>query len=266
MYPGVVGELVNLSQYWDRETLLSGKKEIKELHDEISAYFKTAYEQLAAAENAFAQNEELLQQKMKEEEVATFTDQFVKDIFQAAAPKERHLFAAAFTPRGPVDYQEILTEDCKFRYILKGGSRSFKSFLLDQIVQAARQKGHSMDIFHNPLNTNAISFVLLPALGIAVLDGDLYQVTENRPGDQTIDLSNCFAPFNEEEEKEYCIQMEQYKNRLAGGIEKIANAKAKHDQLETFYIRAMDDEAVDEARRQLFDQILALATAETEKK
>ena len=266
MYPGIVGELVHIGAFWDSSLLMDSKQQIKELYDQIARLFKTAYSSFAEAETAFVKNEEALQQKIKEEEIAAFAEQIVQKIFMAAGPKERHLFAAAFTPRGPVDYQDLITDTCSWRYILKGGNRSLKSFLIDQIAQTARERGHSMDIYHHPLNPNALSFLLLPSLGVAVFDGDLYQVNEKRPGDQEIDLKNCFYPFSAAEEKDCQMNTEQFKNRLASGIEQIAKAKEKHDQLETYYVRAMDFEAVDAVGQELFNKILAIASGEKEKK
>ncbi|MCR6545371.1 PRK06851 family protein [Dehalobacterium formicoaceticum] len=258
-YPGVVDQIINLGDHWDEEYLKAHKNIIKKLVDEISVSFQAAYEQLHQAQEAYTEWKELNTDAMDLDKVNQKTEQLMQEIFSVHVPVIRHMFASAITPRGLVNFINNITEDCKRRYILKGLPGTGKSTLIKKIAEGAVERGYQADIYHCALDPNSLDMVVIPQLGIAVLDGSSPHVEEpERTGDIVINMLDALdlGEMRKQGKKTGDIEAE-YKNYMNEAISKIAQAKNLHDQLESFYIKAMDFEAVEHTGAQVLNKILS---------
>ncbi|MGI6678122.1 MAG: PRK06851 family protein [Dehalobacterium sp.] len=258
-YPGVVEQLVNLGDHWDEKYLKSHKNVIKKLVDEISASFQDAYRQLNQAQKVYKAWKDINKAAMDFNKVNQKTELLMQEIFSVHAPFVRHMFASAITPRGLVNFINSITEDCKKRYILKGLPGTGKSTLIRKIAEGAVERGYQADFYHCALDPDTLDMVVIPQLGIAVFDGSNPHLVEpERAGDTVINMMDALDLEEVGQQKEKTEQLDgEFKQYLHEAIGKLAQAKKLHDQLEGFYIKAMDFEAVEHTGTQIFNKILS---------
>jgi len=135
VYPGVVDEIVNLGEFWDRKQLLKFKDEIISLTDQNSACYKEAYGRFALAKEMHSDLEQCYIEGMNFQLADYIAETVIGEIFASAAPtggkgRERHMFMGAATPEGPRHFYDNLTEGLRTRYIVKGRPGTGKSTLM----------------------------------------------------------------------------------------------------------------------------------------
>ena len=106
-------------------------------------------------------------------------------------------FAAANTEDGFFSlFDEIFTPEA-FRciYILKGGPGTGKSTLMRRLGREAEVRGAEPEYLYCSSDTHSLDGLLLPSLGVAVLDGTAPHMRDPRyPGavERTVDLASAF--------------------------------------------------------------------------
>ncbi|NMA14977.1 MAG: hypothetical protein GX930_07065, partial [Clostridia bacterium] len=170
-YPGVVDQIVNLGDCWKEEVLQAQGEEIKDLADRISNCFSTAYTYLKAAKGVHDDWEAINSAALDTKMADRVAEELVEEIFQDNKPVVRHLFASAITPKGMMNYIDNITGDCQARYIIKGRPGTGKSTLTKKVMQAAIDRGLNIDVYHCSLDPDSIDMLVIPILGVAVIDG-----------------------------------------------------------------------------------------------
>jgi len=259
-YPGAVDEIVNLGECWNDQHLREHREDIIEYTTSISSHFGQAYGLLKEARVIEEAWEELITGAMDFSQIDQRTDELLGEIF-TLSPRVRHLFAGALTPEGTMNYIENLTEDCEKRYILRGDPGSGKSTMISKVAQEAVKKGFSVELFHCAFDPNSVDMVVIPYLKTAVLDGSQPHLIEpHRPGDRVIDLMEYADKAALEQQQTVLSEKQrQFEEAVQAAVGEIAQAKKLHDQLETYYIEAMDFDEVDAVRERVINKVLNLA-------
>ncbi len=255
VYPGAVDEIVNLGNHWNQELLRQHKDEIKELTQNISACFAEAYVCLKHSKEIYDMWCKENGSQLQPQEIELMADEIIGDIFHDELPKVRHFFASAITPAGWVGYNQELSAGCKRRYVLQANSAQNVHMVLDRIAQAALDKGHDLDMYHSAMEPEYLEMLVLPNLQIALVDGNAVGL-EAGFGDVLVDLrKEEDAPENsnsKELEGQWQGLLEEAKLHIAG-------AKSLHNKLESYYIKAMDFEGIDQVAKDVFAKIWQMA-------
>ncbi|MGV3489667.1 MAG: PRK06851 family protein [Tuberibacillus sp.] len=265
-YPGAVDRIVNLGDYRDDDKLAQHKNEIVSLTDEISATFKKAYEKFRKAKKIHDGIEKIYIKAMDFKKANQVTNQLKGKIFDGAIkpermPKVKHLFMGAATPQGAVNYYDNLTESDEKRFVVKGRAGSGKSTMMKKIGAHAESLGLSVTYYHCAFDPGSIDMVSIPALKTSVLDGTAPHVFDPcRDGDEIVDMFKlCIDPKVEVEEKAAILELEnEYQAYMKAGTKCLAEAKHLHDELETYYVNAMDFEGINNKTEELTSEIAAL--------
>lgn len=263
--PGAVEEYVNLGIAWDSPKLAVNKDKISGIVSAISTKFDTAYATFSEALKIHDEWEEIYISNMDFNEANKLTGELI-DLFYGHMQlnKEanvRHSFFGAATPKGPVDFIQNLTEDIKKRYFIKGRPGSGKSTMLKKIAVIAEEKGFDVEIYHCGFDANSLDMVLLPELSITIFDSTApHEYFPERESDEIVDVySRC---INSETDEKYANELEDIKNRYSTKMKEatsyLAEAKALHDELEKYYIEAMDFNKVEEIKQSILDEIESL--------
>lgn len=83
--------------------------------------------------------------------------------------KNRHIFASALTGRGFVTYWQELFMDCRFLFLLKGGSLQVESLILRLLGLALSDRGCHVNYFHRAEDPLVLEGLLVPSLAVGVL-------------------------------------------------------------------------------------------------
>lgn len=271
-YPGAVDQIINLGDCRDDRLLLEHRKEIVELTDGIGETFSKAYEVFAAAKKAHDEMEDIYLSAMDFHQADQVTENLIEQIFPSfieteKSPNVKHLFFGAATPQGAVHFVDNLTDDLNKRYIVKGRAGSGKSTMMKKIGRYGESQGLSVQYFRCAFDPESYDMVIIPALGTVVLDGTAPHVIDpSRSDDEVVDMFELCMDTSVEMERAADLREAEipYKTFMNQGTDLLMEAKQKHDQLEKYYVQAMDFDAVQQKRDEIIDEIRSLGVKSEE--
>jgi hypothetical protein len=260
--PGVIEEYVNLGVDWDSEKLLDHKEAILKLNEAISIKFQSAYETFAVALRAHDDIEDIYISNMDFSEANKLTEELISLFYGsevlAKKPKVKHRFLGAATPKGAVDFIQNLTEDIENRYFIKGRAGSGKSTMLKKLVAAGEEKGFDVEVYHCGFDPNSLDMVILREKGIAIFDSTApHEYFPDRDSDVIIDMyERCITEGTDEKYADDIARTtKSYKDKMKEAISHLAEAKELRDELESYYIEAMDFSKVEEIQQSVLNEI-----------
>ncbi|HWP98530.1 MAG TPA: PRK06851 family protein [Syntrophomonadaceae bacterium] len=265
-FPGAVDEIINLGQYWNRHQIQENRAEVLTLTAQVSRCFERVYLRLREAAIAYAEWSSFLLEARDQVAVKRNILALAEDFVQGAnfSPQgSRHLFAAAITPEGVTTTVDSLVDDSFALFGVKGSPGSGVKDLFQHTSRLLDLRNAHAEIFHNPLHPNDIDLIVLPEHKVVMLDlstsiVDYAAKIHASKFKRWLDFDQ-FASETVLQGQQDLI--ESCQERLAQNIEKavayIQQAKGFHDQLETSYVPAMDFEAIDGLRSNLFEELFS---------
>lgn len=255
--PGAIDEILNMGDCLDSAALTSNKNEILSLTRSISSNFKHAYCFLRAAKGlhdywCMLNSESIISSKFN-----LLTESIKEEIFtthKAGYGLERHLFSTAITDQGIITYSVDLSSDYKNKYILNGGPGLGKTEILKELGKVAQKKGYFVEYMHDPFKPERLEHIFIPELSTCIL-------TEN-------EISQCTFAGKRFNINDFCNQDIITKNNAEidftsklfyGLINKatslIGQSHIMHDDLEKYYIDAMNFDKANEIYDTLIERI-----------
>ena len=247
IYPGAVDEILNLGTALNNDVLAINKKELIDIYKEISENFKRAYRFLASAKPIHDDWSLFNFKSLEYSKIVTISESLKEEVFitqKSGFGKERHLFGTAFTPNGIITFNEDLVSNYKHKFILRGGPGFSKTLILTEIGKLAQRKGYFVEYLHDPFNPERLENILIPETSTAVL-------TENEISNNTF-TGKVYAI------EDFCNQsiLNKYKSEIEfnkklfyeltnKALLCIENAHKIHDDLEAYYIKALDFSVLD---------------------
>jgi len=260
--PGAVDEIINLGEYWREEGLRADKDAILKVNKEVGRLFARAYRYINAAASVYEDNAVINGLAMDFARLNVEAASLMEAFFGAgvAAEKEgneRRLFASAFTPKGMQNHLDtILTGKI---YKIKGGAGTGTERLLEKIKTGAAERGFCVEAYYCPLNPSKLEHLVIPEKGISFTTENKYHNVE-KEAFAKIDLN---AYLDKAILKDYSAVIDYneitFEAILQQGLNTIAQAKALHDNMETYYIPNMDFDAVQRCWESTMTRILDYA-------
>ncbi|MED3650487.1 PRK06851 family protein [Heyndrickxia sporothermodurans] len=263
--PGAIEEYVNVGRAWDSEKLQQHKERIISLHHEVSNAFQLAYDTFAKGLEEHDQLEEIYFKEMDFAKANQLTNELIQQIFpEEKLSKQadvRHRFLGAATPEGAADFIPNITDGLQKRYFLKGRAGTGKSTFLKKIAAAAEERGFDTEIYHCGFDPNSIDMVVVRELSFAIFDStDPHEYFPDRDGDEIVDL--YLAAVTPGTDEKYSIEIDEahkrYKDKMKEGTAYLAKAKTLHDELEKYYVEAMDFTIIDRIYEEINNEIIHL--------
>lgn len=243
-YPGVVEEIVNLGDHWNQTQLREHKQEIKQLTAEIQASFSRAYQTLAE----YQQQEEALElPPLSPGEQEALCRSLAEEIFGQQNLQVRKFFAEALTRNGRQSFAQELSAACRRRYLLHGSRRAVGQ-LLAALAQLAGERGHNLDLYYSCLAPDQLEMLIIPSLSVALVDCACPDLEPR--------YEDILLRLGDEPAEDAPVADSALLDKAAGELEQ---EHVLHDELESFYIAAMDFEALDAAAKEVFGKIWQMA-------
>ncbi|MGI6097964.1 MAG: PRK06851 family protein [Dethiobacteria bacterium] len=266
-HPGAVDEIIHLGDYWDEQGVRAQKDEIIWANQEIARLFRRVYSFLKAAKLFLDEVEGYYRENNALEEAGLdkLALDLIQEIFKGKTQKvlynrrERHLFATAITPDGPVSHLGTLIEDIKTRYIVSGDDGTGKNQLIARIKDAAVMHGYFVEVYHCALDPVKIDHIVIPSLGVAVLNSVSPHVIHAKSDDIEIHTEEYVRDLGKTLLKERNIARQMHEEAFSIAFEYLRQAKRVHDQLESYYIPNMRFSEISSLCDQVTKKILDFA-------
>ena len=255
--PGAVDEIINLGEYWNENIIQKAKPEIMRCNYQVGRYFQAAYYALLEAKIAMDEWEFYVKDHQNWHAINQMTLSVENDLFNscnAGQGVERHLFAWAHTPQGKTQHIDTLLQDISTLYLLKGQPGTGKSTFLNRIAERAITYGLKTEYFHSTLDPAKLDLIILPDLqkAMCVVSEPYEYIPQLNCNQITLDFDqsvNMAGLANFSSDIEDCC--ERVNKNIQRAIKNSSRAKATHDLMETYYVAAMDFQAIERKRQEI---------------
>ncbi|MGE5398414.1 MAG: hypothetical protein ACM3MK_12895 [Chitinophagales bacterium] len=258
--PGAVDEIINLGEYWNQSRLEEHRLEIINYNLSVARLFRLAYLRLAEAKAIYTTWEEFNQPPVspaiRRDIVKSIKEQILASCDPLARePWQRHLFAAAITPEGIINYSKTLIDDDYRLIIIKGAPGSGVQKIVGSMVFWIQEEEIPAEIYHNPFNPDLVDIIKIPNSKIALVDGTGIVARYDCLNDDNL-KREVFELEVDVSEKVTVDFSNRFSHALAGAVDYINQAKQCHDQMETIYIPAMHFDRVELKKAEIKERII----------
>lgn len=266
--PGLIDEIINLGEYWDENKLRKKKTEIIPIYKKNKRFFQIAFSNLREAKVVY---EEIASYYAEAVDIADINKQIkhlCSEIFEGieqgpnTKAVARRLFASSNTPSGLVNFLDLILQDVKKLYLLKGEPGTGMEKALQEVLEQALRKGQNCEAYHCSLKPSQLEAVYLPSQQTALvrLNDRLVFEPGSLPGLKSLEIIDFNQLVNTKAIQPFMADISDAKERLQKCFEraweKLRQAKAVHDILENAYVEAMDFGAINQKRDMILDRIL----------
>lgn len=266
-YPGAIDEIINLGNYWRQESLRKNRPIIMDLTSKIGRNFERAYIRLKESRIALTEWESYYQEARDDKAVNRNIVALTGDFLSGRTgdrQKIRHMFPGAITPGGLVNKIDSFIENDYSLFAVQGSPGSGVKELFGYAGQTVNLTEVEAEVYHNPFDPENVDIIILPQSKSVLIDisGHLFDYNPLLTGikhrrfldfDQLVNKS-----IIDNYENNIASARERFKRGIADAINFIRQAKAYHDQLESYYTPAMDFDAMETMRRDLNKQLLQI--------
>lgn len=248
-FPGACEEIINLGMFWDAEKLFSKAEEIITVTKRNKAFHRMASRYLLAGGQMLRDNLRLAQSCTDRHKAETFAESLCRR-YLPSAPHGKGLewvrFLQGITPLGVVAYSDTVTEFYRQKIVISDSSGSVSGIIMPIVRDYALAAGYEIITVKNPfIPGELIDHVLIPQLSLAFVTETEYMHfagSERRiharrfMNVKQLHLLRQRMNFNRKLSHELLLE----------AASSLAAAKSVHDELEGYYINAMDFRAVTE--------------------
>lgn len=265
--PGAVDEIINLGECWDERKIVEHKEQILRTNNMVSRYFSIAYSMLRESKVAYDEYCSYIADSVDRAKYNGLAKLLMDSVFDgvsgnyASAPGSRHLFASAITPKGIIDFKDTLIKGMRL-YAVDGRPGTGVKELIAKAAMTAEDMGLYTEQYHCPYEPDKIDMVLIPDINAAVLNtGSPFHTGQTLSGVEfagQIDLDSTVRnELTEEFDPEIHDAEKRYRYMLDNAIVHLNKAMRVHDDIEEFYINAMDFNKVNNKRDEILNRILS---------
>lgn len=243
-YAGAVENILNFGEFWDAEKLSRRQSEIIAVTNNNKVLHKTASIYLLTAGNLLKDNFLREQRAINETKIKDYTLKLCKKHIKGKGAKreEKVRFLSAITPKGVVSFEETIFKYTNTPIIIKDIYGAVSNEILKEIRLFALNKGFRVLCFKNPFLPQYLEHIVIPELNFAV-------VTENNFIHFNTDARRVHLERFIDKEKLNIKRLKYNKKAtnelLNSAVDTLKLAKKVHDDLEKFYIDAIDYKKLD---------------------
>ena len=253
VYPGLKDKLIDLAVFIDQDRLYKNKDKIFEAKLNNKIAYNRAYDYLKSAktiQNIIIENNK---RRMDFTKVNGETRKLIEKIFlgnnkKLKSARTRHMFSAANTPDGYVDFTYTILEGLSKIYYIEGDMGTGKSTILKRLKEIGEIEGYNMEIYYNPTIPEKIESLIIKELNLCI--------TSNKKAlsfpHKKIDL-NRYLDFTIVENRDYEI----YNILMVEAINNLNSAKINHKILEESYKSSIDYSGINKIKKDIMGEIFS---------
>lgn len=254
-YPGAVQEIVNMGDCWDSDLLKSRKNELIAADSEYRQYHQRCRKCLAAAAAVLADTRAISDSALNRPKLDGFIKRLAKKILPPKSQDGGKLICRRISAVTPKGYLTLLPEGDTI-YLLGDELYSGSEYFLRSFASLAVQKGLTAEVSVCTVHADEFfEHLRIPELSLSFISSN--------PINKTAPDENIYVNFNRFYDKQILFAR---KNRLKfnrsaandlvdEAVTALKKAKAAHDELEKFYIEAVDFAKAEEIFKTLCKKI-----------
>lgn len=260
--PGVTDQILNFGTSWDADQLIPHKEEIFALSNRIHDGFTKAYYYLAAAKNIYDAyiftESQAIDRNTKIKIEKNLMDQVFKNVKdKGTLGNVRHLFSTAITGEGVLDYIHTIIGATKNVYFIKESFGCNSKEVMQKISDTAVSKGYNVACYHSPMDPSKIEDIIISELDLAITVSHPL----HKPRIFPALISDFTTALDSTTLKNLDFELDKDKRLFLDLIDKacnrIATNKKYHDELEKYYIQAIDFTSIDALYESLIKKIFS---------
>ena len=259
-FPGVCQEIVNLGQYWDKSVLQENSELIikaSELNKSMMASVASYNKALGLiCDDTYACAEGCADGQRIEGAARSLCDDLLQNHERRTGRgKQAIRQLSVMTPRGYTTLPDA-AESCRKLYILDDKLFAASCMFIDAVAARAMEYGYDTKMSPCLLSGIPISeHLLIDELGIALMTSNpLTQIANERA--EYIDCSIYYDKEQMQPFEKHFAANHSLMDAIAGALhEMFEDAKRVHDEMERYYISAMDFNALDGVCEKICEEI-----------
>ncbi|MBQ2946114.1 MAG: hypothetical protein IJD95_06090 [Clostridia bacterium] len=247
--PGAAGRIINTGELWDESKLIPHKNEIAALSAAISEEYRAAYSLLSAAGKA----DELVSSAALPliccQRISEYSKSLVKRRLKEKEGKGNisKRFLSAHCHKGTFTLKDTILSLSNERIFLNDKYLSVADAVMKEISERAVLRGHDVICFFSPLDPSRISHAVIPGASLCfTTDPSLATRKVNcaRFLKEVISFPNRLKLYSE-----------LSKSALFAAKARLCEAKRLHDELEKYYVAALDKRASEQLAAKIISEI-----------
>ncbi len=245
-FPGVSEVIIDLGAYRNDTLLREKRSEIIEKTKENSAEHRKCVDFLEAAKGVDNDIRNIALSALNSGKTERFAKHLAEKEIPVSSEKEAVMqkrFLSAITPKGFTLFYNTVSSVCENIWVLEDGFGAVSQFLLKYMTSAALNNGHSCIVCPCVMQPETkIDHLLIPSLNTAFFSSNRFHPWEN----DRCKTINCRRFYNDDILKDHRARLlfdKKAKDELLSeAVCHLEKAKSIHDDLEKYYIDAMDFE------------------------
>ena len=252
-YPGAYDVIINMAECWDDKKLIQNKNEIIPLSNTILLCHNMATSCIRSAAALLDCNMTIASSYINHDTVDEFTQKIIKELSGSKNGKERKRLLSAVSVGETVFFGDTITNLSTKQYIIPDKWGAASGLILSKIHEAAKNLRLDHITCYCSLSTpDKIDHIIFPSAGIAISNANVFH---NVKGKKQEVLEDIIKPLPTMENEQMNLHLDKAKDLIATASKHIERAKLLHDDLEAFYIEAMDFSKVDDIYEKIAREI-----------
>lgn len=255
IYPAVSDRILNFGDFWDEKLIKKHTDEIIFITDKNKAFHKTASRYLSSAGSLLRDsfNSQLMVTDIAKAKkfAKKLCEKYIRK--EGKGAKESTRFLSGISPKGIINYSDTLLTFSEKPIIIEDEFGGVSNIIMNEVRNFALNNQYEILIFKNALLPNLIDHIVIPELSFVL-------ARESKTCKINSDVRRIHAErfINNEKLKSRRLK---YNTKTANAILDSAaytlkKAKETHDDLESFYIKAMDFKKLEEFTEKNIEQLL----------
>lgn len=258
-YPGVSEVIIDLGAYRNDTLLREKSAEIISKTKENSAQHRKCIDFLEAARGVDNDIRKIAVSCVNTAKLEKFSKHLESKEIPVSSESDGKMqkrFLSALTPKGLTLFYDTVSSLCESIWVLEDDFGAVSQVLLKYLTSAALNNGHNCIVCPCVMRPDTkIEHLLIPSLGTAFFSSNRFHPWENNKC-RTI---SCRRFYNEEKLKDHRARLlfdRKAKDELLNeAVSHLEKAKAIHDDLEKYYIEAMDFERMNRDTEELLNRM-----------
>ena len=259
-YPGVSEVIIDLGAYRNDMLLREKREEIISECKENSAEHKKCVGFLEAVKGVDNDMRKIAVSAVNTSKLERFSRHLEEKEIPVSSEKNGKMqkrFLSALTPKGLTVFYDTVPALCENIWVLEDDFGAVSQLLLKYLTAAALNNGHDCIVCPCVMRPETkIEHLLIPSLNTAFFSSNRFHPWEN----DKCRAINCRRFYNEEILKNHRARLlfdrKAKDELLSEAVSHLEKAKAIHDELEKYYIEAMDFERMNEDTNKVINEIM----------